>query len=117
MNPERLKEGGIQYEEGLHRFSGHVKIYEKYLAMLPELDIYKELKQAMEAGQAAQAFDSCHKLKAFVGNLSIPDLFAQVCESTELLRGTDEISAGAWEKLRRMVLSYEGVAALIRSEM
>lgn len=117
MNPERLKEGGIQYDEGLHRFSGHVKIYEKYLAMLPELDIYKELRQAMEAGQAAQAFDSCHKLKAFVGNLSIPELFSQVCESTELLRGADEISVEAREGVRRMELSYENVAEVIRSEM
>lgn len=117
MNPERLKEGGIQYEEGLHRFSGHVKIYEKYLAMLPGLDIYEELKQAVEAGQAAQAFDSCHKLKSFVGNLSIPDLFMQVCESTELLRGAEEISDKARMKLCQMEQSYERTAEIINSEM
>lgn len=86
MNSENLKACGINYDEGLHRFSGHVKIYEKYLLKLVNLDIYEDLKRNISEDDTKTAFEDAHKLKAFIGNLSIPDLYEKVSKVTDILR-------------------------------
>jgi len=95
MNIQRLKEHGIDYEDGLRRFSGHSAIYEKYIKRLYQLDFYEDLKTSLEKKDVQGAFESAHKLKTFIGNLSIPILFQEISQLTDILRsgtleGTEE---------------------------
>lgn len=116
MNPEKLKACGIDYEEGLHRFSGRAGVYEKYLGKLVGLDIYQDLKEAAAKGDASGAFEACHKMKAFVGNLSISQLYGRIANLTELLRNAEEITEEITTSLESVDLSYQEVVQTIREE-
>ncbi|MDD2972931.1 MAG: hypothetical protein PHE02_12475 [Lachnospiraceae bacterium] len=107
MNIEILKENGIDYDEGLRRFSGYTEIYEKYLRRLADLDIYKELEEKYTQKDVKGAFEASHKLKAFIGNLSIPVLFDEISKMTEILRlgtmgGTEESMAFITEGISKL---------------
>ncbi|MDD3114977.1 MAG: hypothetical protein PHQ44_04510 [Anaerovibrio sp.] len=93
MNIEQLKAAGIDYEDGLHRFADNQRIYEKYLRKLTEVTLLDEARTALQNHDHETAFDCFHKLKAFVGNLSIPPLYEKVRNLTETLRqgnGSDD---------------------------
>lgn len=86
MNIENLKKNGIDYEDGLSRFSGNAKLYEKYLMKLLDITLYEDMKTAIDKGDIKSAFEYAHKLKAFIGNLSILDFYDGIKDLTEILR-------------------------------
>lgn len=116
MNIDNLKAGGIDYDEGIKRFSGHDAIYQKYLKRIPGMDLFEELNETIEREEWRAAFECCHKLKAFVGNVSIPLLYRQVCELTDLLRMEQVDKAAAEAMLKQVNESYHAVAAVIKEE-
>lgn len=112
MNTELLKRNGIDFEEGLERFSGNEKLYIKYLRKLLDSDIYQQMRQAALAGEIEQAFTAAHKLKAFIGNLSISHFYDKLKALTEEFRaGTDRDYRPDFEKLD---LEYEKILQAIR---
>lgn len=86
MNIEQLKASGIDYDEGLDRFSGNSHLYEKYLKKLLDITLYEEMKQAIEHGDIEVAFDCAHKLKSLIGNLSINHFYNEIKNLTDQLR-------------------------------
>ncbi|MDO4556953.1 MAG: hypothetical protein Q4B70_17720, partial [Lachnospiraceae bacterium] len=86
MELQRLTACGIDYEDGLKRFSMNQKIYEKHLRKFVSLTLIDEIEDAINRCELKEAFEACHKLKAYVGNLSMPVLFDVVCDLTEWLR-------------------------------
>lgn len=86
MDVDKLKAAGVDYEDGLARFSNNAQIYEKYLRKLVDQNQYTEMKDAIDAGDVEAAFQAAHKLKAFMGNLSITELYHNVAEVTEIFR-------------------------------
>lgn len=56
MNIELLKAGGIDYEDGLERFSGNSQLYEKYLRKLLDNSTYEDMRQAALSGDIQKAF-------------------------------------------------------------
>lgn len=117
MDIERLKQCGIDYDSGIHRFCDNKKMYEKYLRKFTEIKLYDELKQSIAAGDTEQAFECCHKLKAFIGNLSIPELFDNVCTLTELLREETPDAAKVNEQLILTEGMYKEVIGTLEEEL
>lgn len=113
MNIEKLKAGGIDYEEGLERFSGNEQLYAKYLKKLPENNTYQEMKELVLKGEIQQAFEAAHKLKAFIGNLSISHFYDKIRVLTEELRaGVKKDYQPDFDKLDQ---EYEKILQAIRS--
>lgn len=86
MNIDTLKASGIDYEDGLERFSGNSALYEKYLDKLLTNRTYEETREAACKGDIQLAFESAHKLKAFIGNLSINHFYEEIRALTEEFR-------------------------------
>lgn len=117
MNREHLKQCGIDYEDGLTRFCDNAAMYEKYLGRLTGLTLYDEMKQNIAGGEFELAFESCHKLKAFIGNLSIPELYEAICGLTELLRARPLDREAAAAVLARTEAIYRKVVDTIKGEL
>lgn len=114
MNKEDLIRSGIDYEEGLDRFSGSVQLYEKYLLKLPELTLYEEMKAAINEGDNKAAFEAAHKLKSFTGNLSLGHFHDNVVALTEQLRNGEAVDPR--EKLAELDTQYDMIVKAIRGD-
>lgn len=113
MKIEKLKAYGIDYEEGLERFSGNQQLYIKYLKKLLTLDTYKEMRELALKGELQPAFEAAHKLKAFVGNLSVGYFYDNLKALTEDLRaGVDKDYR---RDIERLDWEYEKILQAIRS--
>lgn len=112
MNIEKLKAGGIDYEEGLERFSGNEQLYLKYLRKLLASDTYKEMKDAALKGEIQEAFEAAHKLKAFVGNLSISHFYDKLKALTEDFRAG--VKRDYRPDIEKMDEEYEKILQTIR---
>lgn len=113
MNIDKLKAVGIDYEEGLERFSGNEQLYIKYLNKLLAIDTYEEMREAALAGKIQEAFEAAHKLKAFIGNLSISHFYDKIKTLTEEFRaGVARDYGPDFEKLD---LEYDKILQAIRS--
>ena len=114
MNWEKLEQSGVNCEEGLNRFSGNEQLYEKYLKKLLELTLYEEMKQAIMEERIHDAFLASHKLKSFIGNLSIGSFYEDIRELTEQLRA--ETGQDYSARLKEMDAKYERIIAAIKEE-
>lgn len=100
MNIDLLKASGIDYDDGLERFSGNSRLYEKYLKKLLDNDTYEVMRDAACSGKLQQAFEAAHKLKAFIGSLSINHFYEEIRFLTEEFRaGVDRDYKPDFEKL------------------
>lgn len=116
MERERLEACGIDYQEGLHRFSENVKIYEKYIKRLPGLDIYENMKRALAEEDCHTAFEECHKLKAFIGNLGIHPFYEDICELTDELRKEQGVSGEMLLLADKIEKQYQRLVDAIESD-
>lgn len=62
-------------------------LYKRFLFEFPNRTLYQELEEAMEKGNAEEAFEVAHKMKGIVENLSLNLLGAKIKEVVEILRG------------------------------
>lgn len=86
MDKNKLMDSGIDYDEGVGRFSGNAEIYEKFLLKFKEDKSFQELDQAMKDHDYGTAFTAAHTLKGVTGNLSINVLYQELVPFVELLR-------------------------------
>lgn len=112
MNIEKLKAVGIDYEDGLERFSGNSQLYFKYLQRLLTTGLYEEVREAACQGRIQDAFEASHKLKAFIGNLSINHFYEEIKVLTEEFRaGINRDYKPDFEALDQ---EYENILCAIR---
>lgn len=112
MDIDILKASGIDYEDGLERFSGNAQLYEKYLKKLLTNEVYGEMRQAACNGEIQEAFAAAHRLKAFIGNLSIHQFYEEIKTLTEEFRaGVNRDYRPDFEKLDQ---EYEKIIQAIR---
>ena len=117
MNKDTLMKNGINYEEGIHRFCDNSAMYEKYLKKLLEITLIDELHSAVEENRLPDAFQICHKLKAFIGNLSIPTLYDAICRLTETLRAKPVNEEMVEKQLAYMETLYKQIVSVISKEV
>lgn len=86
VNEKQLLDAGIDYKEGVKRFSGHESLYEKYLFNFEKDEVFLALEEAMEKQDYETAFKKAHALKGLVGNLSFKELFRMIVPFVEALR-------------------------------
>lgn len=105
MDEQRLLEAGINYEAGLKRFSGKRELYGRFLSKFPRDENYRDMTEALEAGDWNRAFFHAHTLKGVSGNLSMDQLYTHLVPLVEALRNnrTEEAKALA----ERVKISYE----------
>lgn len=98
---KQLEAAGIDVGDALARFMNNEGLMMKFLLRFPQDQNYQRLCQAMEAQDAAAAYEAAHTLKGVAGNLSMKGLYARVCDVVEDLRGGDlAAAAGKMDGLR-----------------
>lgn len=112
MNIEKLKAYGIDYDEGLERFSGNEQLYIKYLRKLLTLDTYEKMREAALKGEIQEAFELAHNLKAFVGNLSVGSFYDRLKALTEEFRAG--VKKDYQEDMKKLDQEYEKILQAIR---
>ena len=85
----QLEAAGIDVKEALGRFMDNEALMLRFLLRFPSDENFSRLKQAMQARDAAQAFEAAHTLKGVTGNLSMKEFYGQVSGLVEHLRGGD----------------------------
>lgn len=83
---EALNAYGANTEEGLNRCMNNEGFYFRLIGMALADGNFEKLRDALEAGDLAAAFESAHALKGVLGNLSLTPLYQPASELTELLR-------------------------------
>ncbi len=81
MKPEELK--GIDYKQGLERFSGNAELYEKFLVKFAMNEEAAKAAELLESGDIEGAFFVIHTLKGTSGNLSINGLYSACVDFTK----------------------------------
>lgn len=88
---DKLRAYGADVDEGMGRCFNNEAFYLKLVGMGLGDGNFDKLSAAMEAGNAAAAFEAAHALKGSIGNLSLTPIFKPISEMTELLRGKSEM--------------------------
>lgn len=88
-----LEAAGIDVSDALGRFMDNEALMLKFLQRFPGDHNFRLLKEAMERGDTAQAFEAAHTLKGVTGNLAMAELFQQVSLLVEDLRSRDLAAA------------------------
>ncbi|MDD3339513.1 MAG: Hpt domain-containing protein [Lachnospiraceae bacterium] len=89
MDTRRFIEVGINYADGVKRFSGNIGLYEKFLFRFPQDPSYGEMIRAYESQDYDMAFRAAHTMKGVTGNLSLETLHERLVPFVEALRSKD----------------------------
>ncbi len=92
---------GADYDDVLSRLRSEVLVRKFALKFLDD-DSYGNLKDAMAAGNAPEAFRGAHTLKGVAQNLGFAPLYKAASQVTEALRPS-ETSSGDMEKAAELM--------------
>lgn len=107
MDTRRFIDVGINYVDGVKRFSGNIGLYEKFLFRFPQDPSYDEMIQAYESQDYDKAFRAAHTMKGVTGNLSLDTLHSCLIPFVEALRSKE--LDGADGMLDKVKASYRQV--------
>lgn len=89
MNRYKLFQAGVNVNEAVERLGGDKELYEDLLQHFKKSPRYADMLKAIEANNAADAFQLAHALKGTAGNLSFTRLFEALKPVVEALRAGD----------------------------
>ena len=92
---KRLEAAGVDADDALGRFLQNEALMMKFLGRFPAATSCARLREAMERGDVAQAFEAAHTLKGVAGNLSLKRLYEALTPMVEELRAGDLAAASA----------------------
>lgn len=84
-----LDKYGINVATGTARFCGNTALYHKFLKKFPYDENFKKLADALDAGDASEAYHAAHTIKGVAGNLSIDSVFEASIPLNEALKAGD----------------------------
>lgn len=108
---ELLRAFGADVDEGLARCMNNESFYLRLVGKAAADEGYERLRDALEAGDLAAAFEQAHALKGVLGNLSLTPLFELVSALTEQLRAREERSDYP-ETIARILAKHAELKAL-----
>ncbi len=89
MDIAKLRDAGIDYEDGLRRCAGNDTLYERLLGMFAQDTNYAESLEAFGRQDWDELFSHMHEIKGMSSNLSMTDVYADAAEIVALLRSQD----------------------------
>lgn len=89
MDIAKLRDAGIDYEDGLRRCAGNDTLYERLLGMFAQDTNYAESLEAFDQGDWDGLFSHMHEIKGMSSNLSMTNVYADAAEIVALLRAQD----------------------------
>lgn len=108
-----LKDGGLDVDKTIERFSGNADMYERFLKKFPNDESYGQIAPAFAANDREAALNAAHTLKGVSANLGMTALY-EACSNTVAL-----IRAEKFEEARvscaEIDRSYGEVLAIIES--
>ncbi len=114
MNTKKIIEAGVNYNEGLKRFSGNKELYEKYLVKFFEDSSISGLKECIQKGRYDEAFKYAHTMKGISGNLSLTNIYFCCCELVKALR--NNVYDNLPELYNSLKVSYDTLKSVLTSE-
>ena len=105
-----LREFGADVETGLSRCVNNEALYLRLVKMVPSLDGFAKLEQAIEAKDYDSAFEAAHGLKGAVGNLSLTPLYNPIVSITEFLRAKTDMD---YSTLVAEIMTQRGILEVI----
>lgn len=112
MTLEALRAYGANTGEGMNRCMNNESFYLRMVAMALSDKNFDALTAAINAGNAAAAFEAAHALKGSVGNVSLTPIYEPICELTEVLRKKTLPPDGGKALLMQIVTAREKALAL-----
>lgn len=91
LTVDKLREIGVQPEDGLKRCLNDEGFYLSLVKMVPADAGFQKLQDALAQQDLEGGFEAAHALKGVLGNLSLTPLYEPVQEITELLRSRTEM--------------------------
>ncbi len=76
----------IDLDSAKERFMSNEGLYKRFLFELPERTLYEELGQALKEKNVKEAFETAHRMKGIIENLSLRLLDQKICDIVEVLR-------------------------------
>ncbi len=76
----------IDIEGAKERFMENEALYKKFLLELPERSLYTELAAEIDKGNIEEAFQTAHRMKGIIENISLNQLGRKISEVVEILR-------------------------------
>ncbi len=89
LTVEKLKEFGVDTDEGLNRCMNMEAFYFKMIKMGLANEYFDKLEGELKNADIAAAFESAHALKGVVGNLAISPIYKPLSDITEKLRAKE----------------------------
>jgi len=114
MNRKVLEAVGIDYQEGLKRFSGMKAMYEKYLICFLSDGHFKESFEAFQQNDYQTLALAAHTCKGLAGNLSMTELYAQYAIVVQRLRDQNYVKID--EAMCRAQKIYKTIYVAIQAE-
>ena len=91
---EQLRAWGADVDEALPRCLNNEAFYLRLVGKAAQEPAFDRLRESLEAGDLAKAFDQAHALKGVTGNLALTPIDQPVREITELLRAHTDTDYG-----------------------
>lgn len=104
MQTERLRQGGIDYDDGVRRFMGRADLYERLLAKFPGDGTFERIQEDYRKNDMERLLGDVHELKGLSGNIALTRLYGSADQLVALLRGGSVAQAeltAAYELLGR----------------
>ncbi len=76
----------IDLDSAKERFMSNENLYKRFLFELPERTLYEDLNRALDSKNVDEAFETAHRMKGIIENLSLNLLGQKICEVVEVLR-------------------------------
>lgn len=90
MDVERLKEAGINYDDGVKKFAGKAELYERFLLEFLDEPHFAQMIDEINQNDIDSAFKTAHALKGVVGTLGMDDLYQCLFQLVEALRNKEQ---------------------------
>ena len=112
LSIEALRDFGANVDEGLNRCMKNEAFYLRLVGMGLSDKNFGSLEEAVQRGDAKQAFEAAHALKGALGNLSLTPLYEPISRLTELVRNSDSIPSEAAPLVDEIMKKYQEALAL-----
>lgn len=112
---QKLMNLNTDYDGAMERFVGKEELYHNFLVKFLDDTNFSNLKESLNQGDLASAFQYAHTLKGLVGNLGLNLLFDTTHSLVELLRN-HQVN-GTQELMDTLERNYQTICNLIRNSI